>query len=347
MTRRRQLIAFALLCAVCIAGAVAYALHAEQGVTSVRADDTTPTGQDPDAAAVALAAKPHVLFRSTTIDSRFGSIGVLGLGDLSGTPAWSDLRCERVAFAAERGLCLSVDRGAMTTYSVIVFDEHLQPLFTNKLPGLPSRARISPDGHYGATTTFVSGDSYAADTFSTRTEILDLDTGHSLGDLEQFTVEKDGAPIDAIDHNFWGVTFVADSNRFYATLGTGGHRYLVEGDLAARRMVVLRDGVECPSLSPDNTRIAFKKREDAAGGRIQWQLSVLDLATLEDHPLAETASVDDQAEWLDDATVLYSLPTVSSGTPTKDTWGVPADGTGTPRRVLDGAYSTTVVRTVR
>jgi hypothetical protein len=70
---------------------------------------------------------------------------------------------------------------------------------------------------------------------------------------------------------------------------------------------------------------------------------VLDLTTLEEHPLAETASVDDQAAWLDDSHVLYALPTAQSGTPSKDTWVVPADGSGAPSLFLEGAYSTVVV----
>ena len=69
---------------------------------------------------------------------------------------------------------------------------------------------------------------------------------------------------------------------------------------------MLRTGVECPSLSPDGTRIAFKKRNP--GTVVTWGISVLDLATLEDHPLAETRNVDDQVEWLDDQTVIYGLP---------------------------------------
>ena len=68
-------------------------------------------------------------------------------------------------------------------------------------------------------------------------------------------------------------------------------------------MRVLRDGVECPSLSPDGKRIVFKSR---IGSKTRWRLKVLDLATLTDHPVAETRSIDDQAEWLDDDTLVYS-----------------------------------------
>ena len=82
------------------------------------------------------------------------------------------------------------------------------------------------------------------------------------------------------DFNFWGVTFSAeDSNRFYATVRSAGKTYLLEGDVGERTMTVLRENVECPSLSPDGTRIAFKKLTDGLIG--QWRLHVLDLATME------------------------------------------------------------------
>ncbi len=260
-------------------------------------------------------------------------------------PQYTPLSCDRVAYDANRGLCLITHQGAITTYEAVIFDQHFDRLFSIGLVGLPSRARVSHDGRYGATTTFVYGDSYAGTSYSTRTQLYDLHSGKVLGDLEQFTTTKDGKPIDSVDRNLWGVTFdPSDSNRFYATESTGGNYYLVRGDIARRQMVVLRSGVECPSLSPDGTRIAFKSRHIGPLGRVEWQLSVLDLSTLADHPLAETRSVDDQAEWLDNSTVLYALPRSTSGTPADDTWEVPADGSGAPRLFVPGAYSTIVVR---
>ena len=236
-----------------------------------------------------------MLFRSTEVNGDFGRLGVAALDDLA-HPQYTSLSCERVAFDADRGLCLVADRGAITTYKSVIFDQHFHTLFSVALAGLPSRARVSHDGRYGATTTFVFGDSYAGTSYSTRTELYDLRSGKRLGDLEQFTTLRDGHAIDAIDRNLWGVTFdPTDSNRFYATEKTGGQYYLVVGDITARRMVVLRSGVECPSISPDGKEIAFKARHTGALGRVEWRLSVLDVATLADHPVAETRSVDDQA----------------------------------------------------
>jgi hypothetical protein len=51
--------------------------------------------------------------------------------------------------------------------------------------------------------------------------------------------------------------------------------------------------------------------------------------------LAEHRSVDDQAVWADDRTLVYALP----GDYGADLWTVPADGGGTPRRLLPGALA--------
>jgi hypothetical protein len=63
---------------------------------------------------------------------------------------------------------------------------------------------------------------------------------------------------------------------------------------------------------------------------------VLDLASGRETPLAETRSVDDQVEWLDDGRILYGLQ--------GDIWVVPADGSGTPQVYLADALSPAVVR---
>src|SRR5262249_51909292 len=162
-----------------------------------------------------LSAQPHVLFRSTEVNGNFGRLAVAGLEDL-GHPLYTSLDCERVAFAGDRGLCLVAHRSAITTYATVIFDQHFRTLHTIALAGLPSRARVSNDGRYGATTTFVYGDSYAGTSFSTRTELYDLRGGKRLGDLEQFTTIRDGKTVDAVDRNLWGVTFdPKDSNVFY------------------------------------------------------------------------------------------------------------------------------------
>src|SRR6185503_3685589 len=148
-------------------------------------------------------------------------------------------------------------------------------------------------------TVFVTGQShgYAGSSFSTKTSLVDMMSGDQLGDLEQFATWRNGTRFQAADFNFWGVTFARDSNTFYASLKTAGKTYLVRGDLRLRKLTVLHENVECPSISPNNRLIAFKKR--VGGDLSPWRFYLLDLTTMAERALAgEQRSVDDQIEWL-------------------------------------------------
>ena len=286
-----------------------------------------------------------LLFRHTGLDESFGvaSVERLGAAADEGRRA-TPLRCDRVDFAGERGVCLTTDR-FYATHAIMVFDGAFEPLHRLPLHGVPSRVRLAPDGRLAAVTVFVSGHSYLDEGFSTETSIVDTYSGERrIANLEELDVRRDGAPFRAIDFNFWGVTFAADGDRFYATLATGGTMYLVEGRVSTRRADVVLEGVECPSLSPDQTRIVFKKRVPLGLG-FGWRLHVLDVWSQAVTPLAELRSVDDQAEWLDDATILYAVPDRSAPTPmVTDVWQVPADGSGMPELLLRGASSPAVLR---
>ncbi|WP_415952861.1 hypothetical protein [Streptomyces sp. KLOTTS4A1] len=146
--------------------------------------------------------------------------------------------------------------------------------------------------------------------------------------METLQLTLDGRRHSAADVNYWGITFAHDDNRFDATVSTRGKTYLVKGEMKTWTARTLREIVECPSLSPDGTRVAYKKRV-REGTSDPWRLHVLDLDTMRDTPLAETRSVDDQAAWLDDHTLAYALPSRSGGS--TDLWSSPADGSGTPR----------------
>lgn len=251
----------------------------------------------------------------------------------------SDLSCLRFHASAGTGVCLSSTPGALSQENrALIVDSGLRTLHTFPLAGTPSRARVSPSGHFAAWTVFVSGESYGSAFFSTRTSIVDTRTWALEPDLEKFSIQLNGKPYSAGDVNFWGVTFSKDDDTFYATLSTGGRTYLVKGSLSRRSVVTLAENVECPSLSPDETRVAYKKR--VLRGASLWREHVLDLRTLREQPLAEKRSVDDQAVWLDDRTVAYALPTEGS-VDTTDLWTVPADGTGAPRVLAPAASSPT------
>jgi hypothetical protein len=255
----------------------------------------------------------------------------------------TDMKCDRVAYAAGRGICLHETDGLVSTYEAVIFDSAFRPGATLKLDGNPSRTRISPDGRYGAITVFLSGaHGYASASFSTKTTLLDMNGGTIIGDLEQFETSRDGQKFSAPDFNFWGVTFARDSNTFYASLWSAKKTYLVRGDIARRTLTVLRENVECPSLSPDNRRLAFKKR--VGGDLAPWRFYVLDLATMQERPLAaEARSIDDQIEWFDDGHVLYGAGRGSQSA-IIDVWMAPVEGAEPARAFLLQAASPIVVR---
>jgi hypothetical protein len=152
----------------------------------------------------------------------------------------------------------------------------------------------------------------------------------------------DGGHVErAVNRNYWGITFAADSDHFYATQAVGTDLRLIEGQVSTRRAHTVADDIECPSLSPDQTRIAYKKRFGGGLSGVHWRLHVLDLRSGADHALAETRSVDDQVEWLDNQTVLYALPGSNSGAIT-NTWSVPAAGSGAPTMFIEHASSPSV-----
>ncbi|MDT0483211.1 TolB-like translocation protein [Streptomyces doebereineriae] len=249
----------------------------------------------------------------------------------------SDLKCARFYAAAGTGICLQSNPGVLKQSNrALLLDADLRTRHTYALAGTPSRARVSPSGRFVAWTVFVSGESYSSAFFSTRTSVLDTRTMKLTPSLETFSIVLDGKSYQAADVNFWGVTFASDDDTFYATLNTANKTYLVRGSLSRRTVTTLAENVECPSLSPDGTRVAFKKR--VLSRTDLWHEYVLDLRTLKETALAERHSVDDQATWLDNRTVAYALPT-DGKVGSSDLWSVPANGTGTPRLLISGASS--------
>jgi hypothetical protein len=219
-----------------------------------------------------------------------------------------------------------------------VFDSSFERRHTIPLTGAPIRARVAPDGRRAALTVFETGHSYADSAFSTRTTVIETATGRRIADLEAFAVEKDGHPFKSADFNFWGLTFARDGDQFFATLKSGGQRYLVKGSIDARRAAVARVGVECPSLSPDGRILVYKKPLESEVG---WRLHALDLAAGTEHPLNQVRrSVDDQVEWYDNSHIVYH-DSASQGT---GVWELSVDGVSEPRLLLPQAYSPAVQR---
>ncbi|MCM4084876.1 hypothetical protein [Paractinoplanes hotanensis] len=336
--RVRVALLVALLVAVGL-GAGGYVWNVRQSQAQTRAAAPV-VGQGGDLAS--FRGTPHLVFRSTALGNEYGRVAVVPLDAPAGPRAFTPAACERVYATAEDAICLSAERGIVTRYRAQLLAADWSPVRDLPLTGLPSRARLSRDGSLAATTTFVFGDSYAdPGQFSTRTLVTRTD-GEVVGDIEKFALTIEGRAVTAADKNLWGVTF-ADDDRFYATAASGGKTWLVEGSLSRRTVKALRRDVECPSLSPDRTRVAFKKRGDLPPGR--WRLAVHDLRTGTETVSSEQRSVDDQVEWLDDSTLIYGLPrTDTNGAATSDVWQVPADGSGPPRVLVPDAWSPAVVR---
>jgi hypothetical protein len=299
--------------------------------------------EEPTAGAdrAAVLAGPHVTFRNAARDSNYGALAAVSLDNPAGPRAYFDVLCERQYSNRNGGVCLNSDRGVVTTYAILELDPNLQQVRDTPLTGTPSRTRLSADATTLATTTFVTGHSYADTAFSTET-IIRRD-GESLGNLEEWTAIVDGRPMLAASRNFWGVTFADDGDTFYATGAITPTTWLMKGSISERTLTSLRTDAECPSLSPDGTKLGYKKRlgNQTPGA---WRFAVLDLKTNEETILAETRDVDDQLEWLDDNHVLYQMPRSGNDATVTDIWVVPADGTGEPEVFIPEASSPAVVR---
>jgi Tol biopolymer transport system component len=107
-------------------------------------------------------------------------------------------------------------------------------------------------------------------------------------------------------------------------------------------MTVIGRDVECPMLSPDGTRLAYKVRR-IDRGRISWGLGVMHLATRDVTDLNERRNVDDQPEWLDDDHIIYALPV--EGTASSNVWIASATGESDPHLFIPDAFSPSIVRT--
>lgn len=254
--------------------------------------------------------------------------------DADGASTPTDLRCQRVYTGGGTTVCLRL-AGIGPRYEAAVLDATGALVRAVPLPGAPSRARVSADGAIVSWTVFVTGDSYLIPgQFATRAGVLDLRDGSLQESIETYALTVDGEPYSALDVNYWGVTMTGDGRTFYATVASGGRTWLMRGDLVARTAVTIRENAECPSLSPDGTRVAYKKRAGRLGA---WLVHVLDLASGVETPIPGTSGVDDQVAWLDDATLAYAR-TVESGRP-PSIFTSAADGSGEPTLLVSEASS--------
>lgn len=337
-----RLTIFAVVVAVIVvaAGAYLYFVPAESAAIT-----STGPGVSPDAVHLQAIAEirrgAHVAFRNMVPGPAYGHLSFAPLDGASRVA--TNVSCNRLYFSDKVGVCLAIAT-APPGFQGYLIDDSLKVSQSINLPGMPSRARVSRNSQFAAYTVFVAGDSYLASGLSTRSRIVKIPSGDDVADLESFAVLRGGKEIHAPDFNFWGVTFTRDANRIYATLGTRGRILLVAGDVAQREFQVIAEDIECPSLSPDESHIAFKKRF-GSGFDAWWQPAVFSVATKEVKLLPESKHIDDQIEWLDDAHILYAVGHSPGATVRRaDVWRLAIDGNSQPSLFLSDAESPAVVR---
>ncbi|MGC7093827.1 hypothetical protein ACPZ19_04090 [Amycolatopsis lurida] len=296
---------------------------------------TSATGR---AGATAGAAIPGDLLFIDQSDGR-DVVQRVPMSDPDGPRQDTAERCQRVYSAAGTTVCLRL-AGPGPSYEVAVLGADGRVLRTLGLAGIPNRARVSESGQIVSWTSFVTGDSYAVPGgFSTRTGVLDLRTGVLVESLEDFSTTVAGEPLLSADRNYWGVAVAGDDRTFYATVSSQNRTWLVKGDLITRTMLEVRPGPECPSLSPDGTKVAYKKRVGRFG---QWELAVLDLTSRHEQALPGTTGIDDQAVWLDNTRLAYGR--VPGDGQKSSVFAVPADGSAPPELLVAEASSPVPLR---
>jgi hypothetical protein len=278
------------------------------------------------------------MFRSLAPDDGHGQVTLVGL-EPDAPRRRSALTCVRLHYAGGRGLCARQETVAnRLQYAVYLFDRGLRPGRRIALDAIPVRLRVAPRGQVGAITTYIEEEIDDGERLAMSTHIVDMRSGRVVANLEDFQIENHNLPPLTAPIDVAGVAFEPDGDRFFATVATPLHQYLVAGSLRERRLTTLRTGIATEALSPDGRRLVVKRLIPERGF---WQLAVIDLGTWAEHDLQQgPRSVDDQVEWLDNEHVLYH--DVADGTTAL--WMLPADGTGPPRVFMRDAYSGVVQR---
>ena len=337
MTPRWRWILLAILTVLALGGAGAFAVDAYLGYRE------RSTGPSQVATAAVLPTGPSVLFRNTAAGEGYGMLASVALGEPAGPRTLTGTACDRVYRTGATVSCLRTVRGISTTFKAVAWDTGGQGTGQESewaLAGIPSRTRVSADGLV-ATTSFVTGHSYAADGFSTET-VIESPDGRDYGNLEKFTMTVGGRELTATDRNVWGVTFANDGDTFYATVASGGSTWLMRGSLSARTLDALAENAECPSLSPDGGEVAYKKRRPGTTPA-EWDIAVLDLGGGTERTIELEDGIDDQLEWLDTDTLLYGQPRAGT-VGDSDVWSIGTTPGALPELFIEHAWSPSVQR---
>ena len=146
--------------------------------------------------------------------------------------------------------------------------------------------------------------------------------------------------LTAADRNFWGVTFGADDNVFYATAASGGHTWLVRAtspSAPSPASMTAWNAHRCPRTAPASPSRRTCRAVPSHTGRSRCSTS----PPARRRCSARQRSVDDQVEWLDNDTLLYGLPRTDAPGDS-DIWSVAARLA--PAVFIPHAWSPSVVR---
>lgn len=303
------------------------------------ADEETEADPEPDEEEIDTTvplvdpADTALVFINRVPGDEYGHVGYV---NLAGERFITPLPCQRIDWNRNGGICLQLGSIGVSARGLLL-DETLRPTGRFGI-ATPSRAAISPDGTNVSWTGFVTGHDYLAPgEFSTTTQLIDVERQASAELQDDFeTLLPHGEALGAIDENYWGTTYI-DSQTFYATVGFGEETNIVAGDVRTGELNIVHANASCPEVSPDATTIVAKEQRGQS-----FQLVAINTETGARRDLAETRSVDDQVEWIDDNTIVYGLVNPEGGTvgqPAFDIWVLNVNDGSEPRLLLPFADS--------
>src|SRR5262249_40146685 len=134
MRLRTRGILLAAICVMSLGAAVAFLFVSRN---DQRIIEQSASAHVPQTSLAAVEAKPHIVFRNTTPGASYGTVAVVSLNDPTGPRAITTTPCERVYATSKNMICLSSDRGFITTYGAHILDNNLKQTQTLPFIGIP------------------------------------------------------------------------------------------------------------------------------------------------------------------------------------------------------------------